>query len=279
MGYELHRKVRTLNFPKAEKAVLGVLADFANDQDGTESFPSQPTIASQTGYSVKWVRKILRKLERLGVIVQTKKPGRRTSREYRIVLDAAPVRPEPSSGLNSPRAELSSGLNSNQDRNPVPLRPELSSPYPLLTPVEEYSLTGISRRKATRSTGDPRVKLLIESFGKKFQAQVGKPYVPAYGKDGKLLKRILALVSSPEEIEAAMDRYFADPFAKKTGFDIGRFVNAFNQVNSSESNRTRRDGDNEIIDFDRIRERAAARARDQGSTRVIPPRGKYDHLG
>jgi phage replication O-like protein O len=109
---------------------------------------------------------------------------------------------------------------------------------------------GPSFRKAKNP--DPRIKPLIDCFGDKFQKATGKPYLPTWAKDGHSLRRLLSAGATPEEIEHVMSLYFADDFANKTGFDIGRFCSAFNSLNS-----------------------AKGVARDRSSTSVTPPEGKY----
>jgi phage replication O-like protein O len=80
---------------------------------------------------------------------------------------------------------------------------------------------------------DSRIQPLIASFSEKFRKATGKPYIPtAWGKDAMCLKRLLAAGVGPEEIERVMGLYFADDFANRTGFDIGRFCNQFNSLNS-----------------------------------------------
>lgn len=93
---------------------------------------------------------------------------------------------------------------------------------------------GASRKKRERAVADPRVKTLINAFRKKYAGKVGKAYAPTWGKDGELIKQLLAADQSPEAIDSAMDLYFADGFySTKTGFDIGGFRKAYNRLNSA----------------------------------------------
>jgi len=119
MGYEIVRQMRKRKLPGNEMSIWTALGDHASDVDGSGAWPSQLTLANETGYADRTVRRILRKLEKRGAIVEAKKPGRRTSREYRIVLDAIPLltvetksRPEKMSGLT----EIKTGHPGHQDR-------------------------------------------------------------------------------------------------------------------------------------------------------------------
>lgn len=80
---------------------------------------------------------------------------------------------------------------------------------------------------------DPRVLDLIKSFSDKYEKVSSKPYSPVWGKEGRLLKRLLASSNEAEQIVALMDVYFADDFYAGNGFDIGGFVSAFNRLNSA----------------------------------------------
>jgi biotin operon repressor len=104
MGHDIVRAMRKRKLPANEMAVWTVMGDHASDKDGTRCFISQQTIARESGYTDRTVRTILRKLEQRGAIVETRKPGYQTTREYRMILDAVPinsesVRPENFSGL------------------------------------------------------------------------------------------------------------------------------------------------------------------------------------
>jgi DNA-binding MarR family transcriptional regulator len=108
MGYQLVRIMNRRQLPQPEKTVWKSLGDHASDYTGRGAFPSQFTIAQETGYSERHVQRILRKLEARGATVEVKKPGRRTSREYRIVINPPGVvvidesRPDILSELNEP---------------------------------------------------------------------------------------------------------------------------------------------------------------------------------
>jgi len=156
MGYKIVRQMRERKLPAGEMAVWTALGDHARDLDGGGAFPSQETLARETGYTARQIRTILRRLEARGAIVETRRPGRRTSREYRIVLAAAPLlsetRPEKISGLNHAKAapdSIKTGNPCTQDRKSFPLRPEKISAKPSLIP-KEPSETAHARARESR---------------------------------------------------------------------------------------------------------------------------------
>jgi hypothetical protein len=128
LGFELVREINKRRLPPNEKAVWKAVADHADDKTGCGAWPSQALLAHETGYSERQVRSILRKLEQRGAIVETRKPGRRTSREYMIIVDVVPLlktepRPEEISALGTERmlqalqaGEVKTGNLCNQDR-------------------------------------------------------------------------------------------------------------------------------------------------------------------
>lgn len=89
------------------------------------------------------------------------------------------------------------------------------------------------RKRREHADTDPRVKTLLATFVDKYRARVGASYVVVAGKDPALLKRLLTCGHDVSAIDATMDRYFADDFYSKTGFDVGGFAKAFNRLNSA----------------------------------------------
>ena len=90
------------------------------------------------------------------------------------------------------------------------------------------------RKKRERADSDPRVKILLTAFINKYLARVNsRPVIT--GKEAASLKRLLTAGHDVPAIEATMDRYFADDFYSKTGFDAGGFAKAFNRLNSAGS--------------------------------------------
>jgi len=115
--------MRQRRLPQNEMAVWTVMGDHATDEDGSRCFVGQDTIARETGYSARNVRRIMRKLEERGAIVEAKKPGFQTTRTYRVVVEAVPldprsIRPDSLSGLESSKTARVSqtGQVDRQDR-------------------------------------------------------------------------------------------------------------------------------------------------------------------
>ena len=123
------------------------------------------------------------------------------------------------------------------------------------------NLFSIENKASVRKpkNSDTRVKTLIGSFCSKYEDKVGSSYVPTWRKDGGLIKGLVTADQTPEAIETAMDRYFADEFSSRTGFDIGRFVNSFNRIKSAHT----------TTDSERD-------SRNTDPRRVVAPKGKYD---
>lgn len=79
-------KVWDLDLPHNQLLVLLALADHA-DHEGNNVFPSLGLVAWKTGYSEQQVRRVLRSLEKVGILQAVeRKPGKVT--RYRIILEA-----------------------------------------------------------------------------------------------------------------------------------------------------------------------------------------------
>ncbi|HET8923634.1 MAG TPA: helix-turn-helix domain-containing protein [Candidatus Acidoferrum sp.] len=89
MSFAQQERAWKEDLPKDEKVVLLCLARHAHD-DGTESYPSIPTIARETGWSETAVREALRKLEAKGLVALTssRKGGRKATAHYSLCFDA-----------------------------------------------------------------------------------------------------------------------------------------------------------------------------------------------
>jgi hypothetical protein len=124
------------------------------------------------------------------------------------------------------------GLFVETGNNP-PDRPAENCRCNILDTTVDTTKKSAHRKKRDRADSDPRVKTLVTAFVDKYLARVGSPYVVVDGKDPALLKRPLTAGHNIPAIEAAMDRYFADAFYSKTGFDVGGFVKSFSRLNSA----------------------------------------------
>jgi hypothetical protein len=72
------------------RSVLQVLATYANQRTGV-AWPSQDTLADDTGWSVRAVRNALKTIERAGVLELERCPGHAT--RWRFPLEATPAPP------------------------------------------------------------------------------------------------------------------------------------------------------------------------------------------
>lgn len=91
-----------------EKAVAHVFGYHA-DHDCRNSFPSMETVAAESGLKdVRWVKRIVRRLEQLGVLTaETEKTGGKSiTTRYRVNL--------PNSGLETTLSELESVAKGGQ---------------------------------------------------------------------------------------------------------------------------------------------------------------------
>ena len=180
-------------------------------------------LAEMTGMDRANVSRAVRQLGNLVIV----KPGDRRKNqasEYRINIEIA------DSDLVSPRQQdlVSQGQQAS-------VRPSVKTP-PIQRNTKERRNSGYRKKREPADT-DPRVKSALTAFIRKYLERVGTPYVVASGKDPALLKRLLSAGHPPESIEAAMDRYLADPFYSGIGFDIGGFAKAYNRLNSAGSNK------------------------------------------
>ncbi len=91
-------------------------------------------------------------------------------------------------------------------------------------------------RDASHSNGsDPRVKEFLTYWQDEYQKRTGSPYVITHGKDGKIIKTLLATFDLAKVKDAAL-RFFdsKDPWVRENGgFTIGVFASQFNKIVST----------------------------------------------
>lgn len=93
MSIYITKEVWELPMKPEEKLVLLAFSDYA-DQDGRRAYPSMTTLARRTGYSVRQVQRLTRKLEQAGyLVVEEAHPWQ--PRVYRVVLEPAFQESEP----------------------------------------------------------------------------------------------------------------------------------------------------------------------------------------
>jgi hypothetical protein len=83
-----------------------------------------------------------------------------------------------------------------------------------------------------KKTPDPRVKQFFDSWAETFLQETGQPYVFSFGKDGKLLKDLLA-VHPLELLQETCRAFFKDERCRLRGFAIGIFFQEVNRLLST----------------------------------------------
>jgi hypothetical protein len=203
----------------AELLVMLALGDFSNDQG--ESYPSLRILAQKSRLSVRGVCKILDRLQAAGEVRRDRSRGGKNRRtRYFIEL--------PNSEQRSLNGIQRTAYSERGDTQTVNGGSHAINHHRTVN-------SGRSRKRREPADTDPRVNTLLSSFIRKYRDRGDGPYVVQEGKDPALLKRLLVAGHDVAAIEVAMDRYFADPFYSKTGFDVGGFVKAFNRLNSAGS--------------------------------------------
>jgi len=76
---------------------------------------------------------------------------------------------------------------------------------------------------------DPRVKEFEEYWGKTFQEQTGYSYLFSFGKDGSLIKHLLAVHDLPT-LQDATKAFFKDEQCKRRGLTIGIFFQEISRL-------------------------------------------------
>ena len=116
------------------------------------------------------------------------------------------------------------------------------------------SLPSLSSKK--KIVRDPQVKEFIDWFFQAYQSAVGEKYHVNGGKDGAVVKRLLATYDLPKLKELG-EKFFAsrDDFILKAGFSIGVFASQINKLVSSKIKKGQQDG------------------------RIKAPEGKYARVG
>lgn len=159
MSITLMSKIWRTNLPTAEKMVMLVIADHAND-DGTNAWPGVATIARKTSMSERTVQRYIKALEESGLILVVAQGGgtkdtrndRRPNR-YDIILSALHGVTNSASDVDGVTNEASRG-----DKNDVTgCQTEQNgvtpvSPYPSLEPSDEPSLEPSEKAQILRKS-------------------------------------------------------------------------------------------------------------------------------
>ena len=248
--------------------VLLAIADHANDSG--EAWPSVPVLAQRSRLSDRQTRRVLGRLEESGELKRIRSNGgRNRSNRYQILIEENPDKitmtklpcKNNSDICDTKTLTLATKNPVTDDRG---IKPSITISEPshseLTLPIgqTDRSSRPPTKLKATASRiakrqSDPRVKNLIGAFNQRYQTRVGESYAVNWAKDGNLLKSFLAKGKAEEQITAAMDLYFNDPWAAKCGFNIPSFISQYAKI-------------------------VSAQQVSPNSTRVAAMPGKYSHL-
>lgn len=175
MSVELTSRVWKLELDHAEQSVALALADWAND-DGTSIFPSLALVAWKTGYSERQVRRIVRRLEDQGLLIQVRKPRQHRPSEYRMDVTAVRAKPPFRADILSP-PDAESGVQGGHPGSPradiSSLRADIAvSPEPSLEPPAKSNHQDLA--PAAHTQHPVRVDDIWETLGELYgQAQSG----------------------------------------------------------------------------------------------------------
>jgi hypothetical protein len=81
----------------------------------------------------------------------------------------------------------------------------------------------------SKKQSDPRVKEFLNYWGETFQRETGQPYVFSFGKDGNLIKNLLA-VHDLSTLQDLTKTFFKDEQCKRRGLTIGIFYQEINRL-------------------------------------------------
>ncbi len=80
-----------------------------------------------------------------------------------------------------------------------------------------------------KKTLDPRIRQFLDYWGEIFLLETGQPYVFSFGKEGKLIKDLLA-VHPLDLLQDMTNAFFKDERCRQRGLDIGIFKLEFNRL-------------------------------------------------
>lgn len=125
------------NLPTTEKMVLLVIADHAND-DGTEAWPSQATIASKCSMTVRTVQRAVNSLVRHGYVKLEKRAGgsvdcREDRRPNRYTIYLSRLRGDTNTGRKSVANEATMTPSTGRLSRPMnhPIQPSIETSFDL----------------------------------------------------------------------------------------------------------------------------------------------------
>ena len=195
------------------------------------AWPKRDVLARELGVKARQVDRYLDELQSTRLI-EIRRRGFKKSNLYRFKRHSWM---DESTDTSTPESTDMSSQESTQVSTPE----STGTATPIVKESKEKNQRKVSRLPSRKPDSDPRIHPLITSFSEKYQKKSGRPYPPAWGKDSKSLKRLLAAGETRESITEAMELYFADPWHTERGFDIGRFCSSFSSLVSKSNGNAR----------------------------------------
>ena len=230
---------------KADKFIFTVIAHHFNDAVG-QAWPSISTLAEETGYDQRRVKRSLANLRRLGELRSDENNGgRNRSNRYYITLpvDASNggiediVKDFLNGGTRETLSHPNGGTGDTRIEHLIESKERDTTESDKLIPD---SLSPSKKRKLTRpdpATADPRVKPFLSWFANEYERRYGAPYAINWGKDGKRINELAPVFDLPRLKDLAI-RFFEspDPWVRQNGgFTIGVFISQINKLTSTDN--------------------------------------------
>lgn len=204
---------------------------------------SQKKLAARWGWNRETVSLFLRRLKRDGMLDLETSRGTGTGYSLITIANYSKYQDRQAGPGTGPDMEPSTETSTEPSGEPARNRHEQEE-------KNEKKLRSDAKRAFVRDH-DPRVKEFLDWFSGEYEPILGKPYVVVHGKEGTLVKRLLATLSL-EALKAAAGKYLRsdDPWIKERGHTIGILgskINEFTPSTDNDSNGTQRKESNEPI--------------------------------
>jgi phage replication O-like protein O len=134
-----------------------------------------------------------------------------------------------------PVTQIGNGSNRYLNRS-ASLPKQVTNSLPKQVPTKENKETIQKNIGRSKKKTDPTVKEFLTYWGETFQREVGQPYVFSFGKDGNLIKQLLAVHDLPT-LQDVTKIFFKDEQCKRRGLTIGVFFQEINRLLSGNKNR------------------------------------------
>jgi phage replication O-like protein O len=245
---DLAASLRRHDLPGEALRVYLAVADLTIGYGNPRDAVSLGQVSEHTGIARRHVARAIRRLEAAGLAGHA--PGKRQALT-RWVAWPAPAVPEagtvpgagtapeagnttaPEAGNKTvpkgvPRAGTHQDSKKEEATKKVAAKaPQAAGEQATLLPDDQAKPAGRGRGKGKGKVADPRVAAFIDSFATEYQARLGRKYVVAGGKDGRLVKALLGRVSL-DDLKRAAGNMLADPFWRDQA-DIGTLSSKLNR--------------------------------------------------